>query len=74
MSRKVCAVHQTAQGMNRFESKGIEFHQQVRSAFLDLAGRYHDRFVVIDAGRSADTIAADIADIVMPRLAAAQLV
>ena len=59
---------------SRFESKGIEFHQQVRSAFLDLAGRYHDRFVVIDAGRSAETIAADIADIVMPRLAAAQLV
>ena len=58
---------------SRFESKGIEFHQKVRSAFLDLAGRYNDRFVVVDATRSAEAVAADIIDIVMPRLAAAHL-
>ena len=58
---------------SRFESKGIEFHQQVRTAFLDLAGLYHDRFVVVDASRSLEAVAADIADIVLPRLAAARL-
>ena len=58
---------------SRFESKGIEFHQKVRSAFLDLAGRYNDRFVVVDAARSVEAVAADIIDIVMPRLAAARL-
>ena len=58
---------------SRFESKGIEFHQKVRSAFLDLAGRYNDRFVVVDATRSVEAVAADIIDIVMPRLAAASL-
>ena len=58
---------------SRFESKGIEFHQKVRSAFLDLAGRYNDRFVVVDAARSVEAVAADIIDIVMPRLASAHL-
>ena len=58
---------------SRFESKGIEFHQKVRSAFLDLAGRYNDRFVVVDAARSVEAVAADIIDIVMPRLASARL-
>lgn len=58
---------------SRFESKGIEFHQKVRSAFLDLAGRYKDRFIVVDAARPVDAVAADIIDIVMPRLAAARL-
>ena len=58
---------------SRFESKGLEFHQKVRTAFLDLAGRYPDRFVIIDAGRSVETVAADIVDIVMPRLATARL-
>ena len=58
---------------SRFESKGIEFHQKVRTAFLDLAGRYHDRFLVVDASRSLEAVAADIVDIVLPRLAAARL-
>ena len=58
---------------SRFESKGVAFHKQVRTAFLDLAGRYNDRFVVVDASRSVDKVATDIADIVMPRLAAAHL-
>ena len=58
---------------SRFESKGLEFHQKVRTAFLDLAGQYPDRFVIVDAGRSVETVAADIVDIVMPRLATARL-
>ena len=58
---------------SRFESKGLEFHQKVRTAFLDLAGRYPGRFVIVDAGRSVETVAADIVDIVLPRLATARL-
>jgi thymidylate kinase len=45
----------------------------VRTAFLDLAGRYNERFVVVDAARGIDAVAADIAEIVMPRLVAARL-
>ncbi|MGC6520064.1 MAG: dTMP kinase [Candidatus Puniceispirillaceae bacterium] len=58
---------------SRFESKGIEFHQKVRMAFLELAEEHNSRFVVIDAARSVDAVAGDVADIVLPRLRAAQL-
>jgi dTMP kinase len=56
---------------SRFESKGPDFHQRVRQGFLDLAAREGDRFVVIDAARAVDDVAADIVAAVMPRLAAA---
>ena len=56
---------------SRFESKGPDFHRQVRKAFLDLAAREQDRFVVIDAARGAGVVAADIAAVVTARLAAA---
>ena len=58
---------------SRFESKGVDFHRKVRQAFLDLAARESDRFVVIDAGRDIDAVASDIAAVVMPRLASAGL-
>ena len=56
---------------SRFESKGEDFHHQVRRGFLDLAAREGERFVVIDAARDIDTVAGDIVAAVMPRLTAA---
>ena len=58
---------------NRFESKGMAFHQRVRSGFLDLAAGAPTRFAVIDAERDADTIHKDIAILVEARLKAAQV-
>ncbi len=58
---------------NRFESKGMAFHQRVRSGFLDLAAGAPTRFAVIDAERNADTIHKDIANLVEARLKAAQV-
>ena len=58
---------------SRFESKGVEFHRRVRTAFLELAARCEDRFVVVNAARPPEDVAAEIAGIVMPRLAAARL-
>jgi dTMP kinase len=58
---------------NRFESKGMAFHQRVRSGFLDLAAGAPTRFAVIDAERDADTIHKDIANLVEARLKAAQV-
>jgi len=55
---------------SRFENKGTGFHSKVRTAFLDLAARNRDRFVVIDAGRGIEQIADEISDIVLPRLSA----
>ena len=58
---------------NLFESKGMAFHQRVRSGFLDLAAGAPTRFAVIDAERDADTIHKDIANLVEARLKAAQV-
>ena len=38
--------------MERFESKGIAFHERLRDGFLDIAKRNAARCVVIDANRS----------------------
>ena len=41
---------------NRFEKFGLEFHEKLRQAFLDIARRYPDRCRVIDAGGSEDEV------------------
>jgi dTMP kinase len=51
--------------LTRFETAfGLAFHRRVRDGFLALAKAEPDRFIVIDASRSADDIAADIAALV----------
>ena len=57
---------QTAE--ERFEDFGADFQIKVRAAFLELAA-VHPRFALIDAGRSIDAIAADVAQVVTARLA-----
>lgn len=56
---------------SRFESKGMQFHHEVRQAFLDLAARHDQRFVVIDASDSEEAVADVIAEHVLARLAVA---
>jgi len=45
---------------DRLEAEKGEFHARVRAAFLDLAGQEPERFLVLDAAASADTIAAQV--------------
>lgn len=52
----------------RFEAKGLSFHQQVRDGFLALADRDRARFLVIDGNQSADAVSAAIYDGVKARL------
>jgi dTMP kinase len=52
----------------RFESKGLAFHQRLREGFLQVAREEPDRCVVIDADRSLDDVAADVAAAVDARL------
>ena len=58
---------------SRFESKGLEFHQKVRDAFLSLARENPSRFVIIDAAQSPGLISAQIRETVRERLLAAGL-
>jgi len=48
------------QAKDRFESEDIEFHIQLREAFLDLAREEPNRCVVIDASQAPDVVAARI--------------
>jgi len=45
---------------DRLEAEKGEFHARVRAAFLDLAANEPERFLVLDAAASADTIAAQV--------------
>ena len=56
----------------RFEDMGLEFHQRVRKAYLDLAQSNPDRFIVIDASRNEKAIHDDIIAQLEPLLKAAQ--
>ena len=56
----------------RFEDMGLEFHQRVRKAYLELAQSNSDRFIVIDASRNEKAIHDDIIAQLEPILKAAQ--
>ncbi|MFJ6652796.1 dTMP kinase [Microbacterium sp. NPDC091313] len=45
---------------DRLESEQDDFHQRVRQAFLSLAAAEPDRFLVLDAARSPEALAADV--------------
>jgi dTMP kinase len=49
-------------GADRLESESRSFHERVRYAFLDLAAADPKRYLVLDAARPADEIAAVVAD------------
>ena len=54
--------------VNRLDLEKIEFHNKVRETFLDLAKRYPDRFVIIDASRSREEVAKATLDAILSRL------
>lgn len=61
----------SAAAPDRFEKEEMQTHEKRREAFLDIAAREPARCHVIDAQRSEDDIATEIAGIVDKRLGAA---
>lgn len=58
-----------AGGNNRFEMEDLSFHEKVRQAYLDLAkGDTRNRWEVIDAGKSLDSVSEAVVQAVMKRL------
>jgi dTMP kinase len=53
-------------GEDRFEKKGVAFHKKLRGGFLDIAAAEPGRCVVIDTGRPAAMVAAEIWSAVSP--------
>ena len=54
--------------VNRLDLEKIDFHKKVRQTFLDLAKRYPDRFVVIDASLSREEVAKNTLEAILKRL------
>ena len=59
---------------DRFEAKGLAYHEKVRAGFLDIAADDPSRCVVINANRTPDDIADDIWQVVRPHLQAHGLI
>lgn len=55
------AVHRK-ETKDRLEGLGVEFHSRVRESFLELAARDPERYLVLEARRSRDEIAAAVAE------------
>lgn len=54
--------------IQRFEMEALDFHEQVRAAYLDLAKTDTKRWVVLDATQSIDEVEAEIWKVVKKKL------
>ena len=54
---------------DRFEMAGDDFHERVHRSFVKMAAADPDRWVVIDALQSIDTVEAEVWAAVEPKLA-----
>ena len=54
--------------VNRLDLEKLDFHHKVRNTFLELAKRYKERFVIIDASKSREEVAKATLDAIMSRL------
>lgn len=54
--------------VNRLDLETLEFHKKVRQTFLNLAEKYSDRFVIIDASKDREQVAQDALDAILKRL------
>lgn len=61
-------ARQSAEKQDRLDREGLAFHERVREGFLTVAAAEPARFVVLDAARPADEIAATLWSAVLPLL------
>ena len=54
--------------VNSLDVEKLDFHKKVRNSFLELAKRYPDRFVIIDASQPRDIVAKATLDAILARL------
>lgn len=55
--------------VNRLDLEKIEFHDSVRKTFLELAKRFDDRYVVLDASKPFDEVVKDAYNAIKAKLA-----
>ena len=54
--------------VNRLDLEKLDFHKKVRQTFLELAKRFPDRFVIIDASKSMEEVAENTYKAIMEKL------
>ena len=54
--------------VNRLDLEKIDFHNKVRNTFLELAKRYPERFVIIDASQSREEVAKKTLEVMLSRI------
>jgi dTMP kinase len=54
--------------VNRLDLEKMSFHEGVRKTFLELAERYPERYVVIDASKSPEEVLRDAMDAILAKL------
>lgn len=70
LRRRASAGTEGAQeGWNRFDARELAFHERVRMAYIQLASRWPERVVTVNAARPFDIVRAEILEIVLSRLA-----
>lgn len=55
--------------VNRLDLEKIEFHDNVRKTFLELAKRFSDRYIVLDASKPFDEVVQDAYKAIKDRIA-----
>lgn len=62
-------IHKNAnREVNRLDLEKLEFHKKVRETFLSLSKRFSDRFVVLDASKPLEEVAANAYKAIKERL------
>lgn len=54
--------------VNRLDLEKLEFHHKVRDTFLELAKKYPERYVIIDASKSREEVAKATLEAILSRL------
>lgn len=54
--------------VNRLDLEKLDFHNKVRNTFLELAKKYPERYVIIDAGQSREEVAKATVEAILSRL------
>lgn len=57
------AMQRVGDTKDRLESEGQNFHRKVREGYLDLAKKYPERIVVIDANKSIEEVHRDVVEV-----------
>lgn len=54
--------------VNRLDLEKLDFHTKVRNTFLELAKRFPERYVIIDASQPREVVAKATLDVILSRL------